>query len=261
MEHDQSQPNYKAYIQPILIAIQFLSCIPVGKQALPKEQDIGASLSWYPLVGLLLGCILAFVAFGASYFFEPLLSAAITLSFWVFLTGALHIDGLADCADAWLGGLGSKEKTLHLMKDPTSGPIAITTVVLLLLLKFVALEALIRTGNLSLLIWPLVFARMSAGFLFISTPYARESGLGSAIAQHKKSNQILLIAAITTLLSSYFLTWMIAPLLITLGLIFWYLRTRMLRRLDGCTGDTAGALVEIAECLALLSLVACLGVN
>jgi len=155
-----------------------------------------------------------------------------------------------------MGGLGSKARTLDLMKDPTSGPIAITVVILLLLLKLCALELLIRNEAYSLIIWPLVFARMSSGLLFLSTPYARESGLGSAIARYKQKKHILSIAALLSLIAGYFIGWSVIPLIIALTLCFYYLRHKMIARIDGCTGDTAGALIEISECLALLVLAA-----
>jgi adenosylcobinamide-GDP ribazoletransferase len=157
-----------------------------------------------------------------------------------------------------MGGLGSKERTLSLLKDPTSGPIAITAVVLLLMLKLFSIETILQQGQLKLLIWPLVFGRIGVALLFVSTPYARKSGLGSAIAAHKQDKQIWLAAVLTVLISCYFLAWMVIPVLTVAGPIFWYLRSRMMKRLDGCTGDTAGALLEIIECACLLCLVACI---
>ncbi|PWQ89005.1 adenosylcobinamide-GDP ribazoletransferase, partial [Enterococcus faecium] len=74
------------------------------------------------------------------------LHAALLLTLWVLLSGALHLDGLADSADAWLGGFGDRERTLRIMKDPRSGPIAVVTLVLVLLLKFCALWVLIGQG-------------------------------------------------------------------------------------------------------------------
>lgn len=244
-------------LRALFVAVQFLSALPVGHQAAPSEKEIGLSLSYYPFVGIILGAFLCLASLLTSLLFPTLLSAALTLTVWVILTGALHIDGFADSADAWMGGLGSKERTLRLLKDPTSGPIAIAATVLLLLLKLFAIEAIIANQNTWLLIWPLILARISACLLFVSTPYARKSGLGSAIAAHKQDSQIWLGASIITLAACYILGWMIIPLLAVSSLSFWYLRSRMMRRLKGCTGDTAGALIEIMECTTLLTLVAC----
>ena len=247
-------------LQALIVAIQFLSVIPVGKQPPPSEQTIGTSLSWYPLVGLVLGGLLCSASLPINNLFPTLLAAALVLTLWVSLTGALHLDGFADSADAWMGGLGSKERTLRLLKDPTSGPIAIAAVILLLMLKLFAIEAILQQEQFMLLIWPLIFGRISVALLFVSTPYARKSGLGSAIAKHKQDNQVWLGSCLIALISCYFLTWMIIPLLITAGLTFWYLRSRMVKRLSGCTGDTAGALLELIECVTLLCLTACITV-
>lgn len=246
-------------VQPLLIALQFLSSLPVGHLPLPKDKDIGASLNYYPLVGLILALLLSVLAYALMSVFGSVLSAAILLAFWVYLTGALHLDGLADCADAWMGGLGSKDRTLLLMKDPTSGPFAIVVLLLVLLIKFAAIEALLAQGQHWFFMWALVFARLSAMILFATTPYVRKSGLGKAISQYLNVNTVAAISLITALISFIFLTWKIIPVLVIAGLGLLYLRHLMLQRIDGCTGDTAGALIEINEMLILITLVAMLG--
>ena len=70
------------------------------------------------------------------------------LAVWVLLTGALHLDGVADCADAWVGGFGDREKTFQILKDPRSGPIAVVVLVLVLLVKWAALEVLLGSEAL-----------------------------------------------------------------------------------------------------------------
>ncbi|MEK1940892.1 MAG: adenosylcobinamide-GDP ribazoletransferase, partial [Pseudomonas sp.] len=119
---------------PLLIAMQFLTSLPVRLPGMPSPEQLGRSLLWYPVVGLLIGLLLYgldAVLNGAPV----LLHAALILAAWVALSGALHLDGLADSADAWLGGFGDRERTLSIMKDPRSGPIAVVTLVLVLLLK------------------------------------------------------------------------------------------------------------------------------
>ena len=114
-------------IDGLLAAVGFLTRIPVPAWAFARPGAQARSLPWYPLVGLLLGVLLLALAWclrGAA----PLLAAAIVLSSWVWLTGALHVDGLADSTDAWVGGMGDRARTLAIMKDPTSGPMAVTAV-------------------------------------------------------------------------------------------------------------------------------------
>lgn len=236
----------------LLIALQFLTRLPVSLPGMPSPEQMGRSLLWYPCVGLLLGLLLwgAHLLLGQT---PALLQAAIILALWVGLSGGLHLDGLADTADAWVGGFGDRERTLAIMKDPRSGPIAIVVLVLLLLLKFAALVTLLQTGmGLYLLLLPWL-GRSLLPLLLASTPYVRAGGLGQALVDHlprRKLPWVLGGHALAMLL----LGW---GALVALGaalLLFVWLRRALLQRLGGTTGDTAGALLELAESVALLAL-------
>jgi len=233
----------------------------MGNTQAPSDRDIGASVNFYPLVGAVLGLILSAVAVSFMQVFGSVLSAALILAVWVYLTGALHIDGLADSADAWIGGLGSKERTLSLMKDPTSGPFAIVTLLLVLFVKLAAIEALLNNGHNLILVWPLVIARLSVMILFATTPNARSTGLGEAISTYLSRDKVFMICGATLLISLVMLQWLIIPSIFLASIGFVYLRLKMMKRIDGCTGDTAGALIEITEVLVLLGLVAALGLG
>ena len=238
---------------PFWIALQFLSSLPITLPGMPKPQELGRSLLFYPLVGALFGGVLWGVS--ALLAGTPLmLHAALLLTVWVMLSGGLHLDGLADSADAWLGGFGDRERTLTIMKDPRSGPIAVVTLVLVLLLKFCALLALIEQQQaMVLLIVPLIGRSALLG-VFLTTPYVRAGGLGQALADHlpRKAGwwALALSAVVCVALAGYAGLW--ALMLATLGFI--WLRQVMMRRLAGTTGDTAGALLELLEVLMLVGL-------
>ena len=238
---------------PFWIALQFLSSLPITLPGMPKPQELGRSLLFYPLVGALFGGVLWGVS--ALLAGTPLmLHAALLLTVWVMLSGGLHLDGLADSADAWLGGFGDRERTLTIMKDPRSGPIAVVTLVLVLLLKFCALLALIEQQQaMALLIVPLIGRGALLG-VFLTTPYVRAGGLGQALADHlpRKAGWWVLVlgAAVCVALAGYAGLW--ALMLAILGFV--WLRRVMMRRLAGATGDTAGALLELLEVLMLVGL-------
>jgi adenosylcobinamide-GDP ribazoletransferase len=237
---------------PWWIALQFLTRLPVTLAGMPTPEQVGRSLLFYPLVGLLIGLLLlaAQQLLGDS---AVLLQAALLLTLWVGISGGLHLDGLADSADAWVGGFGDKQRTLAIMKDPRSGPIAVVVLVLLLLLKFAALVALLESGAGLLLLLVPWLARCLLPLLFLTTPYVRAGGLGQALAEHLPRRQlpwVLAAHAVAMLL----LGWPALLALLVAGTVFFYLRVLMLKRLDGTTGDTAGALVELAECGVLLAL-------
>jgi adenosylcobinamide-GDP ribazoletransferase len=235
---------------PLRIALQFLSSLPIRLPGMPEPEQLGRSLLFYPLVGLLFGLILwamNMLLAGAPL----LLHAALLLTVWVLLSGALHLDGLADSADAWLGGFGDRERTLTIMKDPRSGPIAVVTLVLVMLLKFAALLALIEQGQgLALVIVPLLGRAALLG-LFLTTPYVRAGGLGQALADHLPRRAgwwVLGGSALACALMAGILAVVICVVM------FVWLRQVMMRRLGGTTGDTAGALLELLEVGVLVGL-------
>lgn len=247
----------------LLVSLQFLTSIPVHKwfaqaRQMPSAQVAGNALLFYPLVGLLIGALLLLWPMAVDYWqlnVSMAINAALVLMLWVFLTGALHLDGLGDSADAWLGGFGDKERTLTIMKDPTSGPIAVTVLVLVLLLKWALLGQLLEQQQwLPLLLVPLL-ARLQVMNLVIYTPYVRSQGLGSELKNQAQSVgfwlQFIAIAIALALLQY----WHGLILLGVVMIIGWYWRALMVSRLDGWTGDTAGANIELQELALLLAAV------
>ncbi|MCD5996015.1 adenosylcobinamide-GDP ribazoletransferase [Pseudomonas sp. CDFA 602] len=239
---------------PFWIALQFLSSFPVRLAGMPRPEELGRSLLFYPLVGVLFGAVL--MALNALLSGAPLMPhASLLLGAWVLLSGGLHLDGLADSADAWLGGFGDRERTLTIMKDPRSGPIAVVVLVIVLLIKFTAILALIeRHDGIGLLLAPLIGRSAMLG-LFLGTPYVRAGGLGQALADHlprPAGRQVLFVSMVACLLLA---GWAGLTAVFASVLGFFWLRHVMVRRLGGTTGDTAGALLELLEVVALLALV------
>lgn len=236
-------------MQPFLIALQFLTRIPVRLSAMPSPEALGRSLVWYPAVGLLIGLGLLAVH-SLLHSATPALQAVLVLTFWVLITGGLHLDGLADSADAWAGGFGDRERTLLLMKDPHSGPMAVVVLVLLLLVKFSSLQ---QSSALALILAPWI-ARGLLPLLFLSTPYVRAQGLGSALSTDLP-RPLLVFGLGVHLLGILSIGGYTACIAVSWALIgFLILRYLMQQRIGGTTGDTAGALVELSEAGILLGL-------
>jgi len=238
---------------PFWIALQFLSSLPIRLPGMPAPQELGRSLLFYPAVGVLMGSVLMALNLlldGAPLF----LHAALVLAVWVLFSGGLHLDGLADSADAWLGGFGDRERTLTIMKDPRSGPIAVVTLVIVLLLKFTALLALIESHHsLGLLLAPVIGRAAMLG-LFLGTPYVRAGGLGQALADHLPRPLGFKVLGITAIACVLIAGWAGAGAVLAATAGFFWLRRLMIRRLGGSTGDTAGAMLELLEVLILVVL-------
>jgi adenosylcobinamide-GDP ribazoletransferase len=237
-------------MRALLVAIGFLTRLPVPGYAYDDVRAKSASLAWYPLVGALIGLLLGVLAWGLRDT-SPMLSAALLVTAWVAITGALHLDGLADSADAWIGGMGDREKTLAIMKDPRSGPAGVVVLVLGLLLKFAALASLGPAPWAALLLAPLL-SRASLTALFLTTPYVRTAGLGTALVDApRQACAIALLASVAVCALFGGRGWLA---LVLAAAMFGLWRRACMTRLGGCTGDTAGALAEMVEVAVLVGL-------
>jgi len=249
-------------------AMAFLTRLPTPYLKRVDEAVAARSLVFYPLVGALLGlCLLAFTA--ACVFYNPqvslLLLAALLLFIWVVFSGALHLDGLADSADAWVGGLGNKERTLAIMKDPQSGPMGVTVIAVILLVKFAAIYALLdkaQSGSGSWNIWLLIagfmlvpmLARGAVPGLLATNPYVRKKGLASALVAGATPLVVGITGTLLALLAGVFLQTQALFILALWLTILMMARAAMIKRLGGCTGDTLGATIEIQEALLLAAI-------
>ncbi len=248
-------------LRPALIAVQFLTCLPIRLEPPPSGREVGLSLLWYPAVGLLLGLLM----WGAAFLLGPLatpLAAAIVLTLWVVSTGALHLDGLADTADAWVGGGDDRERTLAIMKDPRSGPIAISAVVCVLLLKFAALSALVNAAGAHWrelhvacgYILPPVLARTAVPLLLGHTPYARPEGIGAEMAQHQWRSAGRWVTALAGLLVIVICGRHGVVATAAAAVVYLLMRRAFVGRLGGVTGDCVGAMIEAIETACLVTL-------
>ena len=231
----------------LLVAIGFLTRVPVPAAVFDDADARMRSLPWYPLVGWMLGGLLYLLAW-AIHGWPPLLSAAVTLAAWVALTGALHLDGLADSADAWVGGIGDRVRTLAIMKDPNCGPMGVTAVVLTLLLKFAALAS--APAWPGLLLAPLL-ARAALVAAFLAVPYVRAGGLGEGLAGSSRAIDAGVLVLVAAGCFCAGLRGVVSLIVAILLLALW--RRACLQRLGGMTGDTCGALVELTEAAVLIA--------
>lgn len=247
-------PEGRAMIRPLLIAIQFLTRLPVPVRGTVANEDVRRSLAFYPAVGALLGACIWLGAW-ALQDFDPLLRAALLVALWTALTGALHLDGLADCVDASAGSRGDPARARAILKDPRCGSMGVVAVVILLLLKFAALAALPAQPGAALLLLPPVLARTAVVVLFLAVPYVSPGGLGAALAAPGPAtrNRAAVAAAVLLLwllAGTDAVLWGLAGAALSFAAVVRWLRGVF----RGVTGDGAGALVEITEAALLVLL-------
>jgi len=237
-------------VKRFLIALQFLTIIPVKIKPPIKKEDLGASLLYFPLVGVLIGGVLALCAVVLAPF-SALFRAAVILIISVLITGGIHLDGFADTCDAFYGN-NPKDKILEIMRDSHIGAMGAAGMVSVLLLKFSIIAGFSEELLWRVLILTAVFSRWSQVLACRGASYAREDGKGRYFMEY---------ATKQALLSGFFFTAALFYLFFKLeGFVLFFasllpvllLLQYMKKRIGGMTGDTIGALSEFAEVSILL---------
>lgn len=243
------------WLKRFAIATVFLTRLPVPTLKTLSAEDNRQATLLFPAVGLLIGVLLLITASLSLAFLPANVAAAIVLIVWVFVTGGLHIDGLADSADAWLGGLGDTERSLSIMKDPRCGSGALAAVGCLLIGKYACLQYLLEQDNYQALLVIPMLGRMASLLIFRTTTYVRSNGLANDFLQGLDKTSIDKALVVYLLLIILLTSFQATLLIVSFSAIAWFLLRRlMLKRLGGCTGDTAGATVELIELCALVML-------
>lgn len=236
----------------LLIAFQFLTVLPLKICIEIKGEDYGKSLVYFPIVGMTIGATLSAISLCCGFLPVPVL-AAIVLIFSAFLTGALHLDGFADTCDGFYGSK-LKEEILEIMRDPRIGVMGVVGITLLLLLKFSLIITIPRDALWRSLALMCCFSRwtQATGCLL---PYARNEGKAGVFIKYARKKDIV-IAGLFTIFVSWALFGLKGIVIFFTSLIPALIFIRYAKaRIGGMTGDTIGALNEIAEVSVLFSIV------
>lgn len=236
-------------------AVAFLTRIPVPARWVFTAEDVGRASPWFPVVGGLLGLALgglgaALCGLGAP----PALAAALVLVASALLTGALHLDAVADMADGFGGGR-TREDVLRIMRDHVIGAYGATALILLLAVQLTALGTLLDRGAaLRYLVAALALGRWGAAPLSYWLPYARrEGGLGAALTEFVGGRELFGASAAALLFvlgaAPGEALWLVAAA----GLVTWRTGVAAHRRIGGVTGDVLGANTALVETAVLVA--------
>jgi adenosylcobinamide-GDP ribazoletransferase len=245
-------------VNSFLAALQFLLLTPAFIRRTFTPQEMGKAVGFYPLVGLLLGAILAIVDILLGFIFPIQVRSALILALWVVLTGGLHLDGFLDACDGLLGG-STPERRMEIMRDERVGAFALAGGVLLLLIFFASLNVSMSARWAALLLAPLL-GRWAISLALVMYPYARPSGLGRDIKDHAGRTELMLatLTSAAAALLAAIVAHSLAPvlaLIVAFG-VFWLSARFILQRIPGMTGDTYGAIDMLVEAGVLLAFVA-----
>lgn len=228
-----------------LTALQFLTRINLRRQDAVTPEAFGASVVFFPLVGAVIGLILAaFWHFAAAFAPAHALAAAIVV-LGMALTGGLHCDGLMDTMDGLFSGR-SRERMLEIMKDSRVGANGVMAFAAFLLLKWAVVFDLLAASPGAALFFAPVAGRLAMVVGITCFPYARPEGMGKAFADH--AGRPALYWAAATAAAAAAACGPAAMAALAGAVVFAALLGRYVTRmLGGLTGDVYGAMTELTE--------------
>ncbi len=214
-----------------------------------SQEEIGRSTAYFPLVGILLGSILVLADTLLGKIWSRLPVSAVLIVLWAFLTGGLHLDGLADTVDGLRGG-HSREERLAIMKDSRLGTFGGVAILCLLILKLAFVNELGSPWRGPGLLLAPALARWVMVYAIWAFPSARPGGTGSIFKDHSGLWELALATG-QALAAAFFLQLWGLAILVCLWLTATLLGRALTKVLGGLTGDTYGALCEMSEVLVL----------
>jgi adenosylcobinamide-GDP ribazoletransferase len=236
-------------------ALALLTRLPVPG----ADGDRTAASAWaWPFVGLIVGGLSGALAMAALLLgLPPPIAAGLALGAGIVITGALHEDGLADCADGFWGGHYAARR-LEIMKDSRIGAYGVIAMILVIGLKWLALSALLDAGALWIaVLLPAVLGRGAMAAAMATLPFAREDGFARHVGRPSSSTAGIAIVA-SALLSVAMAGSAGATAVVAVAVVSVALARLARDKIGGQTGDVLGATHQLAELASLLVLTALL---
>jgi adenosylcobinamide-GDP ribazoletransferase len=243
----------RSFIAELPLAISFLTILPVIDRRPASDEAVAASFAWFPIVGLLIGVALVGEDWLLAFFFAQVIRSVLIVISLTVITGAVHLDGLADTADA-LGAGRDRERALDILHDSRVGTFGASAIFFDLTLKILALSTLAGHGRYAALIFAPMLARWAMLIVAAGLPYLRASGSGSTLLSGKISGARTAVVAVFSLVAMLILGELhaIAVSIAAAIAIVFTIRLFYRRWLGGVTGDLIGACGELVEIAVLV---------
>jgi adenosylcobinamide-GDP ribazoletransferase len=211
--------------------------------------DTRRAIPWMPVVGALVGLLVVVVFRGMRLAVAPIGSATVAIAAGIVVTGALHEDGFADCADAF-GARAGKERTLEILKDPRLGTYGVLALILTVLARVVAVASMGTWTALAALPSAHALGRASATTVMTREPPATDTGLGSAY-KHGHVTALTPVVIAVAIAGGLLGLWGVWAVAVAAAVSFGVSRAAH-RRIGGYTGDILGAAEQLTEIGVLL---------
>ena len=234
-----------------LAALRFLTIVPWFGRREVSPGELGRSIVYFPLVGIIIGLILVGLNWLLSLLLPPALVDVLLVISLVVIGGALHLDGLVDTCDG-IAGHKAVEERWRVMNDSRAGGFGVIGACCLLLVKFVSLSCVPESWMLPTLVLMTMVGRWAMVYAVFAYPYAKPSGLGKAFKQGASWQRFvaatlitLVVAVVLAQLTGFIIMFAIWVIVVVIAA---YLKGKF----GGLTGDTYGAIDEVAEVCVLI---------
>lgn len=242
-------------MKSLFAAFRFLTVIPLPGSLGGTEVDLERSVYLFPVVGIILGALLSALDAALAAILPVLPASAILVLVLAALTGGLHLDGLADTADGFMSSR-PREQILEIMKDSRTGPMGVTAIASVLIMKILLLASVTGLFRPAMIVLMPVAGRSAMVMIMGVLPYVRpEGGLGRLFMRHRSPMRTLwgILFVLAAGWAAAGMLGIAAGLASAAGafLVGFYIH----RKIRGLTGDTLGAACEIVETIPLLTAV------
>jgi adenosylcobinamide-GDP ribazoletransferase len=229
-------------------AVQFLTRVPVRTRAAP---DLTRAAVWFPVVGGLIGAAVGGVAAGLGEVVPTTVAAAVAVLFGIAITGAFHEDGLADSADALVGGW-TREQRLEILADPRHGSYGVAALCGSIVLRVVAVAVLAPAAAFAGLVAAHALGRGAAVAAMGVVPLAKPDGLGAGYARSVTRPRAVTAGVVAVGVATLTTGWWVGPLAAAAVASAVLVAYFAWRAIGGITGDVLGAIEQLAECAVLV---------
>jgi adenosylcobinamide-GDP ribazoletransferase len=240
-------------MKAFLAALQFLTIIPLPKALAGDGKSLEASVPFFPVVGLLIGALVALSDLLLVHFLPLPVATLLTVLLLVVITGGLHMDGLADTADGFFS-VRSREKMLEIMRDSRIGTMGVLAIFFVVALKVAALLPLPTPFRQETIILMPLAGRSAILFMMTALPYARPEGGLAGIFITKRSWWAPAVALVFLLTAGWVLQGHLGLVAVMVSVAAAGAMIRYtFKKIGGFTGDTLGAISEITEVAVVLA--------
>ena len=246
----------KNIVNQIILLIQFMTRIPIPIKVEYSEKQLGKGIKYFPLVGYLIGIIIFITGIVLNkYIDNKYIISLLLILIELKLVGLIHIDGLADSFDG-LFSYRDKDRILEIMKDSRVGTNGVVVLIFYYLAKLILIAEIISRGDMRCLIIYPIIARMSTSVNAGFGVYARDNGMSTGIIgmNQVKDSIFSVILTLLLIILVYYNSGILKGLVMFVaGILFiFYFRHVVYKKIDGITGDTMGASLEMTGLIVLL---------